>query len=179
MIKWLILSSLLFSSIVWADGIAVNGININDDGSANNLTVMSTNGTGITTTSVANGAKLVINAPQGVQGVQGQTGAQGVAGQEGKQGVAGQNGTNGTNGTDATVDDSAKLVGDVALRLYDGKRVQLQAFDTYGYSFQSNEGRNMMYGMRLVFKLGKSYEERKLEKMEKQIELLEAIVAKE
>lgn len=191
MLKWFIIGVLLVPSISLADGVVVNGVSVNDDGSANNLTLTSTNGTGITTTAVANGAKVVINAPQGATGAQGvqgitgtsgTTGIQGQAGKTGAQGATGTNGVNGTNGingTNAAVDDSAKLVGDVALRLYDGKRVQLQLFDAYGFSFQTNEGKNMMYGMRVVFKLGKSYEERQLEKLQKQVELLEAIAQKE
>jgi len=70
---------------------------------------------------------------------------------------------------------------DTALRLYDGKRVQLQVYNIYSPSLHDKEdvigdGRNLQYGVRFVFKLGKSYEENLLEKQAAEIKALEAMV---
>lgn len=63
-----------------------------------------------------------------------------------------------------------KYVLDGAVRLYDGKKIQVQAFDAYDVRHK----RNFQAGVRVVYKLGKSYEEKILEKQAFQIELLQA-----
>jgi hypothetical protein len=118
-------------------------------------------------------------------GVGGQ-GGQGGVGQDGLNGATGPQGVAGKNGTDAQVDNSAKLVVDTAVRLYDGKYVQLQAFNTYAFdrhdahdvSEEFHNSRNFMFGARIVLKLGKSYEERLLEKQDTQIKSLERLVSR-
>lgn len=118
--------------------------------------------------------------PQGPQGPAGQNGTNGTNGTNGANGTDGVNGTNGKdgrNGTDAQVDRSAMLALDAAVRLYDGKYVQLQAFNIYQPSRKQSQdvlgdGRNFMFGARIVFKLGKSYEERRIDELEKKLKLL-------
>ena len=124
--------------------------------------------------------------PQGNPGLNGSNGTNGTDGVNGTNGANGANGTNGTNGKDGVspkVDNSAKLVVDAAVRLYDGKRVQLQLFDTYALDRQQGhdvlgDGRNMMFGTRIVFKLGSSYEERELAKQSAEISALRAQLSK-
>lgn len=72
---------------------------------------------------------------------------------------------------------------DTALRIYDGKRVQLQAYNIFSPSMHDKEdlvgdGRNLQYGIRFVFKLGSSYEERLLEKQARGIKALEAALSR-
>ncbi len=124
----------------------------------------------------------------------------GDGGPVGPQGQPGSNGTNGTNGVNG-VDGKAGATGaqgpshidprmtearfgiDTAVRLYDGKRIQLQAYNIYSPSMHTNEdvlgdGRNLQFGVRFVFKLGASYEEELLAKQEAKITALEAMVSR-
>jgi len=115
-------------------------------------------------------------------GCSGGTGPQGPQGNPGANGANGTNGSNGQNGKDgkdaSTQFLGANLVGDFAVRLYDGKRIQLQAFDTYIFgstpgSDVFGNGQNMMIGGRVVLKLGSSYEEHELEKLRREIRALQ------
>lgn len=121
--------------------------------------------------------------PQGTQGPQGPQGPTGATGPQGSTGAQGQAGTNGKDGKDANSRVNywrgTDLVGDFAIRLYDGKRVQLQAFTAYAFGSEPGQdvigaGRNLQTGVRFVFKLGKSYEERMLEKQAADIRALTA-----
>ncbi len=119
----------------------------------------------------------------GCSGNEGPAGPIGATGPQGTDGQAGANGKDGRNGTDAQVDNHAKLVLDTAIRLYDGKRVQVQAFNVYQPSRVSGQdvlgdGKNFMFGARIVLKLGSSYEERLLQAQKAQIEALQAAVAR-
>src|SRR6267154_3294514 len=111
--------------------------------------------------------------PAGANGSNGTNGTNGNNGINGANGASGTNGTNGTNGKDATTSfHGTSLVLDAAVRLYDGKRIQLQAFDTYVLGSHSGQdvigdGMNTTVGMRVVFKLGSSYEEREIAKLKK------------
>src|SRR4029077_15050760 len=129
--------------------------------------------------------------PEDNGGVQGPAGPQGPQGLPGQPGTPGNNGINGQPGKDSIVPGAngkdgsnadtrtnywrgTDLVGDFALRLYDGKRVQVQIFDVYAFGSEPSQdvvgaGRNLMVGGRIVFKLGKSYEESELEKLKKEI----------
>ncbi len=120
---------------------------------------------------------------QGEPGLNGANGTNGIDGANGANGANGVNGKDGKNGSDAQVDNSAKFVLDTALRLYDGKRVQIQAFNTYMLNRKEDkdiigDGRNLTFGMRIVFKLGSSYEERLLEKQAGDIKALEAALSR-
>lgn len=125
-----------------------------------------------------------LNGTDGLNGTNGTNGINGLSGMSGSNGVDGKDGTSGKDGKDgvnATVDDSAKLVLDTAIRLYDGKRFQWQVFNVYSLNRVADhdvigDGRNMMFGARVIFKLGKSYEEQRIEEQDKKIQLLEKLL---
>ena len=134
-----------------------------------------------------------IQGPAGPQGMQGAQGPQGAAGKNGTNGVNGVNGTNGLNGTNGKdgkngSDANAQwkgtdLAADVAVRLFDTKYVQVQAYDTYVFGSEPSQdvlgaGHNQTIGTRVIFKIGKSYEERRLEAQEREIKALEAVLNK-
>lgn len=125
--------------------------------------------------------------PQGPQGNPGQNGsngndgANGSNGADGKDGNTGAKGDKGDTGASAKVDDGAKLVVDAAIRLYDGRWLQLQLFNMYGLDQREHHdvlggGRNLVFGARLVFKPWKSHEERLLERQQRDIDALRRIV---
>jgi hypothetical protein len=104
--------------------------------------------------------------------LQGNDGADGAQGEQGIQGIQGQPGQQGTISRDKTV-----AVVDTAIRLYDGKRIQFQAFNTYAIGRQHGQdvlkdGHNFMFGARIVYKLGASYEEKLLAEQNRKIEAL-------
>lgn len=117
--------------------------------------------------------------PQGNPGTNGSNGANGSNGSNGSNGVNGSDGVNGATGSKGDTGDkgeaastSAQLVVDTAVRLYDGKYAQFQVFNIYGLDTTRHhdvvgDGKNVMFGARVVFKLGKSYEERRIEKLER------------
>jgi hypothetical protein len=77
--------------------------------------------------------------------------------------------TNGrVNDLDNRVDklERMKLMADVGVRLLDTKKYTVGLFDEYDGTNQ----RNFAYGARIVYKLGKSYEEKTLEAQKKQID---------
>jgi hypothetical protein len=126
-----------------------------------------------------NGCSDIVG-PQGPAGTNGTNGINGVDGVNGSNGTNGINGKDGTNGKDLRAPGAA-LVIDAAVRLYDGKRIQVQAFNTYQLDRRPQHdvlggGTNMMFGARVVFKLGSSYEERVLAAQEKRIKQLEALL---
>jgi hypothetical protein len=119
-------------------------------------------------------------------GCSGETGPQGPAGPTGPQGTPGTNGNNGTNGANGATGATgaqgpkgeaysprAAMLGGIAIRLFDTKRVSLFAFDDYqfdplpGHDLIGSGAHNNSYGARLVFKLGSSYEEREIAKLKK------------
>lgn len=142
----------------------------------------------------------------GTVGSQGPTGATGPQGSQGTPGVNGSNGTNGTNGANGStgvagaagkngaqgpigssaVDPrmtEARLGIDTAVRLYDSKRFQLQVYNIYSPSLHSSEdvvgdGRNLQFGVRMIFKLGTSYEERQNNSLKAQLESLQLLIAR-
>ncbi len=120
--------------------------------------------------------------PTGPQGPVGNNGTNGMDGKDGKNGAMGAVGTQGPNHIDPRMTE-ARLGLDTAIRLYDGKRFQWQVYNVYSPSLHTSEdvlgeGRNMQFGVRLVFKLGKSYEEAMLETQIKQIKALEAALSR-
>lgn len=141
------------------------------------LAMMSLAGVASANCGNGNGNGNGCTGPQGPQGPAGQDGLNGTNGTNGTNGVDGVNGKDGRDGTDAQVDRSAMLALDTAVRLYDGKYIQLQAFNIYQPSRKQSQdvigdGRNFMFGARVVFKLGKSYEERRIDELEKKLKLL-------
>ncbi len=120
--------------------------------------------------------------PQGPQGPAGNNGSNGTNGTNGTNGKDGKTGPQGPNHIDPRMTE-ARLGIDTAIRLYDGKRVQLQAYNVWSPSLHDKEdalgdGRNLQFGIRFVFKLGKSYEEEVLEAQAKQIKALEAALSR-
>lgn len=117
------------------------------------------------------------NGCSGEQGPAGPTGPQGLPGNDG------QNGDNGIDGKDGSSGQDGKSAGtrvmpvlDTAVRIYDGKYIQLQAFNVLRFADHNKRAlggsTEFMAGARIVFKLGKSHEERMLEKQQREIELL-------
>ncbi len=120
---------------------------------------------------------------EGCENGGGSQGPQGPAGQNGSNGTNGTNGKDGKNGMTPQVDSSAKFALDTAVRLYDGKRVQVQAFNIYTPSRVNNQdtlgdGKNFMFGARVVLKLGPSYEEGLIERQQRDIKALEAALSR-
>lgn len=78
------------------------------------------------------------------------------------------------NNQQASIDkmQETKLSVEGVVRLYDGKRITLEMFDNYDV----NHSRNFMAGTRITLKLGKSYTEKLIDKQQKQIEALEALL---
>ena len=122
--------------------------------------------------------------PQGPQGVQGPAGPQGIQGAKGNSGTNGSNGTNGVNGSNGTNGLNAdspgsRFLGELDVRLWDTKYTSLYAFDSYNFNDGHDQdfimdGRNAFYGFKFVVKFGKSYEEQRIEELEKKIEALRA-----
>lgn len=126
---------------------------------------------------------------QGETGQEGDTGPMGDKGDPGIDGVEGADGEKGKAGKDADmmkvntnarlsasnanrVEDvegrvgeleEAKWLLDTEVRLADGKHVAVSLYNSYDWRHR----RNFAFGMKFLFKLGKSYEERRIEKLEK------------
>lgn len=62
-----------------------------------------------------------------------------------------------------------KVMPEADIRVYDAKHLSLVVYDSY----DSTNGRNFAGGVKVMLKLGKSYEERKLDAQEQQIKMLE------
>lgn len=117
-----------------------------------------------------------LNGTNGTNGTDGVNGTSGTDGKDGNNGVNGSNGRDGKDGRDTSVNHEHAAVIDTAIRLYDGKRVQLQAFNVYRLGLKPGQdifgnGYNMMVGARVIFKLGSSYEEREIARLRKQLGL--------
>lgn len=109
----------------------------------------------------------------GPQGPKGDKGDKGNNGTNGKNGVDGVNGTDGKDGLDNSKLDDAihdvnrtKVIGEGVIRLYDAKRFQINAFANY--DFRGRKAHEI--GARIEYKLGRSYEERRIEALEKLLE---------
>ncbi len=61
-----------------------------------------------------------------------------------------------------------------AVRLYDAKRFELQAFNSY----DARHGHNFAAGVRLLFKVGPSYEEKLIAKQQRNVEALAQYVSR-
>jgi hypothetical protein len=93
-------------------------------------------------------------------------------GEDGEDGQDGVNGTNGLNGIDGRngIDYNHRTgVGvEGVVRLYDGKRTSLELFDTYDVRARYNH----FFGARFTVKIGKSYQDRRIEELERQVRIL-------
>lgn len=89
-----------------------------------------------------------------------------------------QNQVNSTNQQVSSLDNRVsnlerlKVMPEAVVRFYDDKHLSLAAYD----AFDSTNGRNYAVGVRATLKIGKSYEERIIEKQQKQIDELERIL---
>ena len=85
---------------------------------------------------------------------------------------------NATNGNVAALDgrvsalERVKVMADMNVRILDTQKYTVGFFDMYDGTNQ----RNFAFGARLTYKLGKSFEEKELEKQRKQIDSLEALL---
>jgi Collagen triple helix repeat (20 copies) len=128
--------------------------------------------------------------PQGIQGIQGvagpigpkgatgATGNNGTNGTTGAQGAAGSNGTNGATGAKGTtgntgatgatgpqgvgVNPATQFAFNVGVRILDEKYASVVMYDKYSLS----DSHNAEVGTMIMFKIGKSYEQRRLDKLE-------------
>lgn len=96
-------------------------------------------------------------------------GPTGAPGRNGTNGVNGQNGTNGRDGQDASSD--THYTGRASVRVLDTKRWTFGIYDTYDF----RDGHNQELGVEAVLKIGKSYEERRIEQLEKLVQDLSTI----
>lgn len=67
-----------------------------------------------------------------------------------------------------------KVMPEASVRFYDDKHLSLAAYDAY----DATNGRNFAIGLKIQLKLGKSYEERLVEKQQKEIDLLKAALSR-
>jgi hypothetical protein len=92
-------------------------------------------------------------------------------GGDGKDGLNGRDGKDADNGKIDDVEhrlNRTKIIAEGVLRLYDTKKFQINAFANY--DVRGRKGHEI--GMRLEYKVGKSYEERRIERLEQIIEQL-------
>jgi hypothetical protein len=136
---------------------------------------------------------------QGNTGDKGDIGAKGDLGDKGDQGLAGLNGLNGLDGLNGKDVDPAivnrlddknneqdnrlnnldkrvsrleetKYLFETVLRLTDTAKTRIEIFDSYDV----RHGQNFAIGVRFTYKMGKSYEEKMIEKTNKRIDKIEA-----
>jgi len=96
--------------------------------------------------------------------------------------IAGDNALQGqidaTNGNVAALGDRVanlerlKVMPEADVRFFDSKHVSAMAYDAY----DATNGRNFAVGVKVMLKLGKSYEQSLIEKQQKQIDSLESIL---
>lgn len=91
-----------------------------------------------------------------------------------------QNQINQTNQNVSQLDDRVnnlerlKVMPEAAVRIYDSKYLSMEAFDDY----DATNGRNFAVGMKATLKIGKSYEERRIDEQDKKIRELEILVSR-
>jgi len=102
----------------------------------------------------------------GLAGLDGQDGKDGVNGQDGVKGETGTAGKDGVNGTNAKVPAIDPRM-DVEVREYDSRHWSMSSYASFG--FQSGTSRYIV-GQKLTLKLGKSYETKQMELLEKKLQ---------
>lgn len=103
-----------------------------------------------------------------LKGAQGAAGASGAAGSKGDVGATGQNGKDGRDGTDATIDNHLFLNVGLDIRWYDWKYVSLNS----GYRYDVRHFNHTVDMAVVQIKLGRSHEQRELDKLRKEVESL-------
>ena len=105
----------------------------------------------------------------GEQGLQGLTGSQGETGKEGTEGKQGQRGEKGEKGDIGKgLENRVELIGEV--RVFDTRK--WAGFVYGGADINNNTG---IVGLKVQYKLGKSYEEKRLDELERKINLISEI----
>jgi hypothetical protein len=66
-----------------------------------------------------------------------------------------------------------KVMPEAVVRFYDAKHLSMAVYDSY----DATNGRNFAIGMRVTLKLGRSWEEKQLEILQRKLDTLQAIVA--
>jgi hypothetical protein len=118
------------------------------------------------------------------EGCEGGGSNQGPAGANGTNGTNGAAGANGSNGLNASESGPKRaLQGEIDVRLLDTKHTALYAFNSYGFDDSPThdtvlDGRNATYGVKLVLKLGRSYEEGLIARQDAKIKGLEAALSR-
>jgi hypothetical protein len=115
--------------------------------------------------------------PSGSPGVDGTNGTNGVNGVDGKDGKKGDKGDTGAKGQDGAPGDNMdhRLTTNVGaeVRWFDTKRISIKS----GYRYDANHHDNTVDAVIFEIKVGKSYEERIIERQGKEIAALRAQVA--
>lgn len=104
-----------------------------------------------------------LKGAQGVAGTAGAIGSTGAQGTKGTDGKNGKDGLNGRDGKDADIDNTLTVNLGVAVRWYDWKYVSLNS----GYKYDVNHGGHTVDAAIIQIKLGRSYEQRELDKIKK------------
>jgi len=100
---------------------------------------------------------------QGLQGLSGQQGEVGKEGAEGKQGQRGEKGDKGDTGKG--LENRVELIGEV--RVFDTRKWAGYVYG--GVDINNNTG---ITGIKVQYKMGKSYEEKRLDELERKINLI-------
>jgi len=110
---------------------------------------------------------------QGVQGVKGTQGEQGIKGNIGNQGIKGNKGNRGDKGAKGATGKGLRDRYEVQLetRLIDTKKFALSNY----YIYDTNND-NHCVGLKVTLKLGKSYEEKRIEDLEKKLDKLQSLI---
>jgi len=107
--------------------------------------------------------------PQGPAGIDGTDGVNGTDGQSGKDGQAGKDGL---KGKDANVE--TRMVSGVVVKVAQEKYFDIESFVDYDMTYD----RVGFFGMRIVIKPGKSYQDYQIEKQQKEIDALKRMILK-
>lgn len=80
------------------------------------------------------------------------------------------------NGVEGRVNnlERLKVIPEASIRVYDAKHLSMVAYDAY----DATNGRNFAIGMRVQLKLGRSYEERRIDAQDKEIQDLKMLVSR-
>lgn len=110
--------------------------------------------------------------PQGPSGQNGENGQNGLNGEDGQNGKDGATGAQGPQGDSANIDHTLRVNMGAEVTWYDWKSVALKS----GYKYDFNHHDNTVDALVVQFKVGPSYEQRRIKEQETQIAALSAAV---
>lgn len=113
-----------------------------------------------------------LKGAKGDNGIAGTTGVKGDKGAVGAKGEKGDDGKDGRDGKDANVE--TRMVAGVVVKIAQERYFDVESFVDYDITY----GKVGFFGMRIVIKPGKSYEQRTLEKQQKELDLLKRMLSK-